>query len=59
VTGSAHCCLGPYWKNILGKDKFTAYQASKRGGIIRVKVDEDRVYLGGQAITVLRGELWD
>ena len=57
VTGSAHCCLGPYWKKKLGKDEFVAFQASARGGVVRVKVKGDRVILGGKAITVLRGEL--
>lgn len=57
VTGSAHCCLGPFWKSRLGKDEFTAYQASSRGGVVRVRVNGDRVYLSGQAVTVLRGEL--
>jgi PhzF family phenazine biosynthesis protein len=57
VTGSAHCCLGPYWAARLGRTEFTAYQASARGGIVRVRVNGDRVILGGQAITVLRGEL--
>ena len=57
VTGSAHCALGPYWCTRLGKAEFTAYQASPRGGVVRVKVNGDRVILGGQAVTVLRGEL--
>lgn len=57
VTGSAHCCLGPYWAERLGKKSFVAYQASPRGGVVRVRLDGDRVYLGGQAVTVLRGEL--
>jgi predicted PhzF superfamily epimerase YddE/YHI9 len=57
VTGSAHCCLGPYWQKRLGKDEFVAYQASARGGVIKVRVDEDRVYLSGQAVTVLKGRL--
>src|SRR2546421_6982167 len=57
VTGSAHCCLGPYWNKRLEKNEFVACQASARGGIMRVRVDGDRVYLGGQAVTVLRGEL--
>ncbi len=57
VTGSAHCCLGPYWKNRLHKDEFLAYQASPRGGVVRVQVKEPRVLLGGQAITVLRAGL--
>ena len=57
VTGSAHCCLGPYWKSRLGKNEFLAYQASPRGGIVKVRCGNDRVYLGGKAVTVLRGEL--
>jgi PhzF family phenazine biosynthesis protein len=59
ATGSAHCCLGPHWRARLGKDEFMAYQASDRGGVLRVRVDADtnRVRLGGRAVTVLRGEL--
>ena len=57
VTGSAHCCLGPYWGQRLGKRELTGYQASSRGGVVRVRLDTDRVILGGQAITVWKGEL--
>jgi PhzF family phenazine biosynthesis protein len=57
VTGSAHCALGPYWAERLGKSEFTAWQASARGGVVRVRLNGDRVILGGQAVTVLRGEL--
>jgi PhzF family phenazine biosynthesis protein len=57
VTGSAHCALGTYWEDRLGKSSFTAYQASRRGGYLRVRVEGDRVFLGGKAITVVRGEL--
>jgi PhzF family phenazine biosynthesis protein len=57
VTGSAHCALGPYWRSRLEKDDFLAHQASARGGDVRVTVVGDRVRLGGQAVTVLRGEL--
>lgn len=57
VTGSAHCCLGPFWQTRLGKDEFVAYQASARGGVVRVRVAGARVYLGGQAVTVARGVL--
>jgi PhzF family phenazine biosynthesis protein len=57
ATGSAHCCLGPFWKKRLNKDEFIAYQASSRGGVIRVRLAGDRVYLGGQAVTVMRGEI--
>jgi len=59
VTGSAHCCLGPYWSRRLKKDEFIAYQASARGGVLRVRVGGERVYLGGKAVTVLRGEWVD
>ena len=56
VTGSAHCCLGPYWAKKLGKEELTAFQASARGGVVKVRVGgDDRVYLGGQAVTVMRG----
>ncbi len=57
VTGSAHCCLGAYWRKRLGKSEFTAFQASARGGVVRVRVTDNRAYLGGQAVTVLRGQL--
>lgn len=57
VTGSAHCCLGAYWRRQMGKSEFLAFQASSRGGIVRVRVDDRRAYLGGKAVTVLRGEL--
>jgi PhzF family phenazine biosynthesis protein len=57
VTGSAHCCLGPYWAKKLNKNDFIAYQASERGGIIHVRVGGERVYLSGQAVTVLKAEI--
>jgi predicted PhzF superfamily epimerase YddE/YHI9 len=57
ATGSSHCCLGPFWAGRLGKDDLLAYQASSRGGVLRVRVQGPRVLLGGQAVTVLRGEL--
>jgi PhzF family phenazine biosynthesis protein len=57
VTGSAHCALGPLWGERLGKSSLVGYQASSRGGLVRVTVAGDRVLLGGQAVTVLRGEL--
>jgi PhzF family phenazine biosynthesis protein len=57
VTGSAHCSLGPYWQSRLGQSDFVAWQASARGGEVQVKVRGDRVLLGGEAVTVLRGEL--
>lgn len=57
VTGSAHCCLAPFWAARLGKTEMLAYQASPRGGVVRVRLEGERVKLGGQAVTVLRGEL--
>jgi PhzF family phenazine biosynthesis protein len=57
ATGSTHCCLGPFWKQRLGRDDLTGYQASRRGGFIRTRCVGDRVLISGQAVTVLRGEL--
>ncbi|TGC11066.1 PhzF family phenazine biosynthesis protein [Methanolobus halotolerans] len=57
VTGSAHCCLGPYWMQRLGKDNFNAYQASRRGGYLKVQVKGERVRLFGKAVTVLEGNM--
>lgn len=57
VTGSAHCCLAPYWSKQLGKDEMRAYQASLRGGVVRMRVVNERVKLAGQAVSILRGDL--
>ena len=57
VTGSAHCALGPYWQARLGKDDLVGYQASPRGGTVRVSCRGERVRLAGTAVTVVRGEL--
>jgi PhzF family phenazine biosynthesis protein len=57
VTGSAHCCLGPFWGARLGKGELTGYQASARGGVVRVRLAGERVLLYGGAVTVIRGEL--
>lgn len=57
VTGSAHCSLAPYWAERLKKDTMIAYQASRRGGAVRVKVAGERVHLAGKAVITLRGEL--
>ena len=57
VTGSAHCALAPYWSAQLHKTEMIGYQASARGGVVRVRLGQGRVYLAGQAVTVLRGEL--
>jgi PhzF family phenazine biosynthesis protein len=57
VTGSAHCALAPYWAARLGKTTMTGYQASARGGVVRVRLEGGRVLLGGQAVTVMTGAL--
>ncbi len=57
VTGSAHCCLGPFWSRRLNKTSFRARQISPRGGELKVDLEGNRVRLGGQAVTVLRAEL--
>lgn len=57
VTGSAHCVLGPFWQERLNKNEFLAYQASARGGVIRVRVGDKRVYIGGKAVTVMQADL--
>ena len=58
VTGAAHCCLAPFWGDRLHKDELLAYQASSRGGVVKLRyTGGDRVFLAGQAVTVMRGEL--
>jgi PhzF family phenazine biosynthesis protein len=59
VTGSAHCALGPYWAAKLGKNELRAAQLSARGGMLRVRVDGERVHLAGQAVSVMRGQLFE
>lgn len=58
VTGSAHCCLGPFWQQRLNnKDELIAEQISARGGILKLKLNPERVIIEGQAVTTLIGEL--
>lgn len=57
VTGSAHCCLGPYWAERLGKQSLVGFQASRRTGVVGVRCEGERVKLSGQAVTVLRGDI--
>ncbi|MCW2948346.1 MAG: PhzF family phenazine biosynthesis protein [Actinoallomurus sp.] len=57
VTGSAHCMLTPYWAERLGRTEMVGYQASSRGGEVRVSARGDRVILRGGAVTVLDGTL--
>ena len=55
VTGSAHSVLVPYWTQRLGRDRFTAYQASRRGGYLDCRAEGDHVVLGGNCVTVIEG----
>ena len=59
VTGSAHTILGPYWGRKLEKSEMTARQVSARGGLLRVRLADRRVFISGQAVTVFKGELLD
>ncbi len=59
VTGSAHSRLTPYWQAKLGKNEFTAYQASIRGGFLKLAMKGERVCISGKAVTILKGELVD
>ncbi len=56
VTGSIYCCLGPYWSKRLNLTHMTAYQASRRPGVIDLKVYDDKVRIGGQAKTITLGK---
>ena len=58
VTGSAHAALAPFWADRLGRSQFTAHQASQRGGDLTCTLDGDRVWLGGQCVTVVAGEFY-
>jgi len=55
VTGSAHCKLADYWREKLSQETFTAYQASKRGGVLYLKIEGERVKISGKARTFLTG----
>lgn len=57
VTGSAHCCLGPYWGDKLGRTDLVGFQCSARGGVVRVKLNGDRVIIRGHAVHVFAGKL--
>jgi PhzF family phenazine biosynthesis protein len=57
VTGSAHCSLAPYWADRLNKSEMVGYQASARGGVVHVRMGQARVFIGGDAVTILRGSL--
>jgi PhzF family phenazine biosynthesis protein len=55
VTGSAHAALTPFWCGRLGRDSFTAWQASKRGGLVQCRLADDRAILGGNCVTIIEG----
>lgn len=55
VTGSAHSVLTPYWAKRFGRDSFTAFQASRRGGHVQCTLAGDRAILGGRSVTVIEG----
>ena len=57
VTGSAHCSLTPYWAKVLNKNRMTAIQVSKRQGHLVCELNDDRVFLSGQSVTYLRGQI--
>ncbi len=57
VTGAIHCTLAPYWAEKLGRNTVSAYQASKRGGYLQLRLDNDRVRLGGHAVCTMEGRL--
>ena len=57
VTGSAHCCLAPFWSKRLGKKELTGFQVSKRGGIVHTKLEDDKVVLSGKAVTVMKSKM--
>ena len=58
VTGSAHAALTPFWADRLGRDSFTAHQASARGGDLQLRLEGERAWLGGQCVTVVEGSFY-
>ncbi len=58
VTGSAHAALAPFWAEKLGRNAFTAHQASKRGGDLALRLEGDKAWLGGPCVTVVEGTFW-
>ncbi len=57
VTGSAHCCIAPYFSQIFKKNEMTGKQVSSREGMIMMKIRDKRVLFGGEAVTVMQGTL--
>ena len=58
VTGSAHAVLTPYWAKRLGRESFTAHQASTRGGDLTLRLDDGKAWLGGPCVTVVEGAFY-
>lgn len=58
VTGSAHGALTPFWTARLGRDSFTAWQASARGGQLTCRLDGERAWIGGECVTVAEGQFY-
>ena len=58
VTGSAHAALTPFWAAKLGRESFTAHQASARGGDLTCRLDGERAWLGGPCVTVVEGSFY-
>jgi predicted PhzF superfamily epimerase YddE/YHI9 len=58
VTGSAHAALTPFWAARLGRDSFTAHQASRRGGDLACRLEGDQAWLGGECVTVVDGSFY-
>lgn len=58
VTGSAHAVLTPFWTEKLGRERFTAHQASARGGDLTCRLDGEQAWLGGQCVTVVEGTFY-
>ena len=58
VTGSAHAALTPFWAARLGRDAFTAHQASKRGGDLTCRLEGSQAWLGGPCTTVVEGSFY-
>lgn len=58
VTGSAHSVLTPYWAAKLGRESFSAHQASERGGNLGLRLEDGRAWLGGSCVTVVEGSFY-
>lgn len=56
VTGSAHCIIGPWWSRPLKQKNLVCYQASARGGVLKIELQDDKVFLSGNAVTTLSGD---